>query len=92
MTGPMPSLLPGYSCWTALASTWAAEWRITSSAAPLLPLWLMMDRTSYEWSVVSGQWSVTQKRLPPWDEEATRGSTQVFAFERVDGQQPRSLL
>src|SRR5216683_1818639 len=53
MTGPMPSLLPGYSCWTALASTWAAEWRITSSAAPLLPLWLMMDRTSFEWSVVS---------------------------------------
>src|SRR5207249_11248147 len=32
------------------------------------------------------------KRLPPWDEEATRGSTQVFAFEQVDGHQPRSLF
>src|SRR2546430_8888892 len=45
MTGPMPSLLPGYRCWTAFASTWAAEWRITSSSdwERLLPLWLMME-------------------------------------------------
>src|SRR5438067_4598835 len=41
MTGPMPSLLPGYSRWTALASTCAAEWRMTSRSAPLLPLWLI---------------------------------------------------
>src|ERR1043166_68717 len=43
MTGPMPSLLPGYRRWTALASTCAAEWRITSSsdAEMSLPSWLI---------------------------------------------------
>src|SRR5579884_274455 len=50
MTGPMPSLLPGYSRCTALASTCAAEWRITSSSAceTLLPLWLMRTEPPIE--------------------------------------------
>src|SRR5579859_8269965 len=43
MTGRLPSLLPGYSCCTALASTCAAECRMRSSS---LPAWLMRANAS----------------------------------------------
>src|SRR5437868_3786800 len=58
MTGPVPRRVPGYRRWTALASTCAAEWRMTSnwSCATPLPLWLIWVGTSVDSRAIPIAW------------------------------------